>query len=107
MRILILAAGAALTLSACGGGSTTENTEANMMVGDNMMATDVNPYGMQAHLHDKTQPENLDFLRRIRALLDEYVAISIGEVGADDALAAWPSTRPMATSCTWPTVSTC
>ncbi|QJE01548.1 alpha-glucosidase [Massilia forsythiae] len=54
---------------------------------DNMMATDVNPYGMQAHLYDKTRPENLDFLRRIRALLDEYGAISIGEVGADDALA--------------------
>jgi alpha-glucosidase len=54
---------------------------------DNMMATSVNPYGMQAHLYDKTQPENLDFLRRIRALLDEYGAISIGEVGADDALA--------------------
>jgi alpha-glucosidase len=54
---------------------------------DNMMATDVNPYGMQSHLHDKTQPENLAFLRRIRTLLDEYGAISIGEVGADDALA--------------------
>jgi alpha-glucosidase len=54
---------------------------------DNMMATDVNPYGMQAHLHDKTQPENLAYLARVRALLDEYGAISIGEVGADDALA--------------------
>jgi alpha-glucosidase len=54
---------------------------------DNMMATDVNPYGMQAHLHDKTQPENIDFLRKIRTLLDEYGAISIGEVGADDSLA--------------------
>jgi alpha-glucosidase len=54
---------------------------------DNMMATDVNPYGMQAHLHDKTQPENLAFLRRIRTLLDEFGAISIGEVGADDSLA--------------------
>ena len=54
---------------------------------DNMMATDVNPYGMQAHLYDKTQPENIDFLRKIRALLDEYGAVSIGEVGADDALA--------------------
>ena len=49
--------------------------------------TDVNPYGMQAHVHDKTQPENVEFLRRLRALLDEYGAISIGEVGADDALA--------------------
>jgi len=54
---------------------------------DNMMATDVNPYGMQAHLHDKTQPENLAYLQRIRALLDEYGAVSIGEVGADDSLA--------------------
>ena len=54
---------------------------------DNMMATDVNPYGMQAHLHDKTQPENLAYLKRIRALLDEYGAVSIGEVGADDSLA--------------------
>jgi alpha-glucosidase len=54
---------------------------------DNMMATSVNPYGMQAHLYDKTQPENLAFLARIRALLDEYGAVSIGEVGADDALA--------------------
>jgi alpha-glucosidase len=54
---------------------------------DNMMATDVNPYGMQAHIHDKTQPENLAFLQKIRRLLDEYAAISIGEVGADDALA--------------------
>ena len=32
---------------------------------------DVNPYGYQEHLHDKTQPENLDFLKRFRALLDE------------------------------------
>ncbi len=54
---------------------------------DNMMATDVNPYGMQAHLYDKTRPENLAYLKRIRALLDEYGAISIGEVGADDSLA--------------------
>jgi len=54
---------------------------------DNMMATDVNPYGMQAHLYDKTQPENLAYLKRMRALLDEYGAISIGEVGADDSLA--------------------
>ena len=54
---------------------------------DNMMSTDVNPYGMQAHLYDKTRPENLDFLKKIRTLLDEYGAISIGEVGADDSLA--------------------
>ena len=43
---------------------------------------DTNPYGYQDHLHDKTQPENLDFLKRFRALLDAYDArASVGEVG--------------------------
>jgi alpha-glucosidase len=54
---------------------------------DTATVTDVNPYGMQSHLYDKTQPENIGFLRRIRALLDDYGAVSIGEVGADDSLA--------------------
>lgn len=44
-----------------------------------------NPYGMQLHLHDKTQPENLDFLKRFRALLEEYPdRASVGEIGAED-----------------------
>ncbi|TRD21599.1 DUF3459 domain-containing protein [Palleronia caenipelagi] len=42
----------------------------------------VNPYNFQDHLYDKTQPENLDFLRRLRAVMDEYPAItSVGEIG--------------------------
>ncbi|RQR24502.1 DUF3459 domain-containing protein [Burkholderia sp. Bp9143] len=45
-----------------------------------------NPYGMQQHRYDKTQPENLAFLKRLRSLLDEYGAASVGEVGDDDAL---------------------
>lgn len=53
---------------------------------DTATVSDVNPYGMQAHIYDKTRPENIAFLQRIRALLDEYGAISIGEVGADDNL---------------------
>lgn len=53
---------------------------------DTATVSDVNPYGMQSHIYDKTRPENLEFLRKIRALLNEYDAISIGEVGADDAL---------------------
>jgi len=41
-----------------------------------------NPYLFQQHLFDKTQPENIDFLRRFRALLDEYPGrASVGEVG--------------------------
>jgi alpha-glucosidase len=47
----------------------------------------INPYGMQAHVYDKTQPENIAYLQRVRAVLDEYQAISIGEVGDDNALA--------------------
>ena len=42
----------------------------------------VNPYEMQDHLYSKTQPENLAFLARIRALLDEYPGRAmVGEVG--------------------------
>jgi alpha-glucosidase len=57
------------------------------LVRDTSTVTDVNPYGMQAHIHDKTQPENVAFLQKLRKLLDEYGAVAIGEVGADDSLA--------------------
>jgi alpha-glucosidase len=40
-----------------------------------------NPYLYQYHLFDKTQPENLDFLKRLRALLDDFGAVAVGEVG--------------------------
>jgi len=53
---------------------------------DSTTVTDVNPYGMQAHVHDKSQPENLAFLQKIRTLLNEYGAVAIGEVGDDDSL---------------------
>ena len=46
------------------------------------VAPEVNPYNWQDHLYDKNRPENLDFLRRLRALLDEYPAAAmVGEVG--------------------------
>ena len=42
----------------------------------------VNPYNFQEHLYDKNRPENLAFLKRFRAVLDEYPAIAaVGEVG--------------------------
>jgi alpha-glucosidase len=41
-----------------------------------------NPYGMQYHLFSKNQPENLHWMERIRALLDQYDArASVGEMG--------------------------
>jgi alpha-glucosidase len=57
------------------------------LVRDTSTVTDVNPYGMQAHIYDKTQPENIAFLQKVRALLNEFGAVSIGEVSSDDALA--------------------
>jgi alpha-glucosidase len=42
----------------------------------------VNPYDMQEHKYSKSQPENLEFLRRVRTLLNEYPGTtSVGEVG--------------------------
>jgi alpha-glucosidase len=52
------------------------------LAGGTADAPDTNPYAMQHHLHDKTQPENVEFMRRIRALLDKYDArATVGEVG--------------------------
>jgi alpha-glucosidase len=40
-----------------------------------------NPYGLQHHLFDKSQPENVEFLKRLRALMDSYPArATVGEV---------------------------
>jgi len=49
---------------------------------DYSTAPEVNPYNWQDHRYDKSQPENLVFLERLRAVMDEYPAIaSVGEVG--------------------------
>jgi len=46
---------------------------------------DPNPYLHQQHLHDKTQPENIDFLGRFRTLLNSFGnRAAIGEVGDED-----------------------
>ena len=46
------------------------------------IAPSVNPYNHQEHLYDKNRPENLEFLKRFRALLDEYPdKAAVGEVG--------------------------
>ncbi|MEM9127669.1 MAG: alpha-amylase family glycosyl hydrolase, partial [Pseudomonadota bacterium] len=48
------------------------------------IAPSVNPYTWQDHLYDKTQPENLDFLRKLRGVMDDFHGItSVGEVGDD------------------------
>jgi len=56
--------------------------------GDDPAVDAVNPYGWQRHVYDKSQPENLVFLQRLRALLDEYPDTTmVGEIGDDDSLA--------------------
>ncbi len=46
------------------------------------IAPSVNPYNWQEHLYDKNRPENLEFLKRFRAVLDKFPgATAVGEVG--------------------------
>ncbi len=47
-----------------------------------------NPYAFQYHYYNNTQPENLVFLEKLRALLDLYPqAASLGEISSEDSLA--------------------
>ncbi len=42
------------------------------------------PYSDQQHLHDKSQPENIVFIERFRALMDQYPdRFTVGEIGDD------------------------
>lgn len=46
------------------------------------IAPGVNPYNWQNHLYDKSRPENLEFLKRLRALMDGFPeTVALGEVG--------------------------
>ncbi len=45
------------------------------------IAPAVNPYNWQDHLYSKNQPENLDFLKKLRAVMEPYNAAAVGEVG--------------------------
>ena len=48
------------------------------------IAPSVNPYTFQNHVYDKSRPENLEFLSRLRAVMNEFQDItSVGEVGDD------------------------
>jgi alpha-glucosidase len=49
---------------------------------NDMTAPAVNPYNFQDHVFDKSQPENLKFLTRLRTLLNRYPGrTSLGEIG--------------------------
>ncbi|SFC64418.1 alpha-glucosidase [Pseudoalteromonas denitrificans] len=47
-----------------------------------------NPYAFQYHYYNNTQPENLDFMKEIRTLLNQYPGtVSLGEISSEDSLA--------------------
>ena len=49
---------------------------------DYSTAPEVNPYNWQEHLFDKSRPEMIPFLRRFRAVMDEFGdTAAVGEVG--------------------------
>lgn len=61
--------------------SKLRNNPPNKLKNEHLLYA-VNPYDMQEHRFSKSRPENLDFLRRVRELLDEFPgATSVGEVG--------------------------
>ena len=43
--------------------------------------SEASPYDLQSHRFDKSRPEVSGFLTRVRQLLDEYGAVSVGEIG--------------------------
>ncbi|AMC99579.1 alpha-glucosidase family protein [Halomonas chromatireducens] len=50
-------------------------------------APDANPYTWQRHVYDLSRPENLGFLRELRALMDEFPGTTtVGEIGDDNPL---------------------
>lgn len=44
------------------------------------------PHQYQRHLYDRTQPETLHFIARLRALLDRYGAMAVGEIEDEEPL---------------------
>lgn len=48
-----------------------------------------NPYSWQYHVFDKSRPENIDFMKKLRVFLNQYPGITtVGELGADDTVGA-------------------
>ncbi|MCI2398503.1 alpha-amylase family glycosyl hydrolase [Aliiroseovarius subalbicans] len=45
------------------------------------IAPAVNPYNHQDHKYDKNRPETLEFLRKLRAVMQPFNAAAVGEVG--------------------------
>jgi len=64
-----------------------DNSPSNSVAEGSIGVRKENPYAYQLHQFDKTQPENIAFLKRLRALLDQYPGTTtVGEIGDDNSL---------------------
>jgi alpha-glucosidase len=52
----------------------------------NLARPPARPHQFQRHLYDRTQPETLAFVARLRALLDEFGAMAVGEIEDEEPL---------------------
>jgi len=60
--------------------SLHDNPGRGMPAGDDPTAPASNPYAWQVHQYDKSQPQALDFLKRVRTLLNEYPGTTSGDL---------------------------
>jgi len=64
----------------------TDNPEKSEQELASFMGTKSNPYNHQRHQFDKSQPENIVFLKELRQLMDRYPGTTtLGEIGDDRA----------------------
>jgi alpha-glucosidase len=65
-----------------------DNPGRGMPTVEDATAPSINPYSWQVHRYDKSQPEALGFLRRLRELVDQYHDTTmVGEIGDEAGLA--------------------
>jgi alpha-glucosidase len=65
-----------------------DNPGRGMPLRDEPTAPAANPYSWQVHRHDKSQPDALHFVRRLRALVDRYGhSVLLGEIGDEAGMA--------------------
>ncbi|WP_066340258.1 alpha-glucosidase family protein [Azohydromonas lata] len=65
-----------------------DNPGRGMPTVEDATAPSMNPYSWQVHRYDKSQPEALGFLRRLRELVDQYHDTTmVGEIGDEAGLA--------------------
>jgi alpha-glucosidase len=63
------------------------NNPPALSANSNPAVANSNPYNYQQHIWDKSRPENLAFLQRLRSLLNQYPNTTmVGEIGCDDSL---------------------